>query len=93
MGIIGFKGELSFRQYLPAKPTKYGIKVWTAADSSNGYVVNFSVYLSREREIQRRHGLGYDGAMDITRPFFIKKHRVFFDNFFSSPALFDHLLA
>ena len=72
-GIIGFKGKLSFRQYLPAKPTKYGIKVWMAADSSNGYVVNFSAYLSREREIQRRHGLGYDGIMDISRPFVIKK--------------------
>ena len=44
-----------------------------AADSSNGYVVNFSVYLSREREIQRRHGLGYDGIIDISRPFVIKK--------------------
>lgn len=61
-----------------------------AADSSNGYVVNFSVYLSREREIQRRHGLGYDGIMDISRPFVIKKRRVFFDNSFPSPVLFDH---
>jgi len=47
-GMIAFKGRLSFRQYLPAKPTKYGIKVWMAADSSNGYVVNFSVYLGSE---------------------------------------------
>ena len=26
-GMIAFKGRLSFRQYMPAKPTKYGIKV------------------------------------------------------------------
>ena len=26
-GMIAFKGHLSFRQYMPAKPTKYGIKV------------------------------------------------------------------
>ena len=37
-GMIGFKGRLSFRQYMPAKPTKYGIKVWMAADASNGFV-------------------------------------------------------
>ena len=43
-GTIAFKGRLSFRQYLPAKPTKYGIKVWMATDSLNGYVLNFSVY-------------------------------------------------
>ena len=29
-GMIAFKGRLSFRQYIPAKPTKYGIKVWMA---------------------------------------------------------------
>ena len=44
-GTIGFRGRLSFRQYMPAKPTKYGIKVWMAADSSNGYVLNFDIYL------------------------------------------------
>ena len=27
-GMIAYKGKLSFRQYMPAKPTKYGIKVW-----------------------------------------------------------------
>jgi hypothetical protein len=26
-GMIAFKGRLSFKQYLPAKPTKFGIKV------------------------------------------------------------------
>ena len=46
-GMIGFRGRLSFRQYMPAKPTKYGIKVWMAADSSNGYVLNFDVYLGK----------------------------------------------
>lgn len=30
-GMIAFKGRLSFKQYLPAKPTKFGIKVWERA--------------------------------------------------------------
>ena len=90
--MIAFKGRLSFRKYLPAKLTKYGIKVWMAADSSNGYVVNFSVYLGSEGEIRRQHGLGYDVVMGMTRPFFKRKHHVSFDNFFSSPVLLDHLL-
>ena len=46
--MIGFRGRLSFRQYMPAKPTKYGIKVWMVADSGNGYVLNFDVYLVRK---------------------------------------------
>lgn len=32
-GMIAFKGRLSIRQYMPAKPTKYGIKVWMTANS------------------------------------------------------------
>ena len=64
-----------------------------AAGSSNSYVVNFSVYLGCEGEIQRHHLLGYNVVMGITCSFFNRKHHVFFDNFFSSPDLFDHLLA
>ena len=41
--MIKFRGTLSFRQYMPAKPTKYGIKVWERADSKNGYVCEFQV--------------------------------------------------
>lgn len=76
-GMIAFKGRLSFRQYLLAKPTKYGIKVWMAADSSNSYVVNFSVYLGSKGEIRRRHGLGYDVVMHMVCPFFNRNHHVF----------------
>ena len=27
---------------------KYRVKVWMSADSSNGYVLNFDVYLGKE---------------------------------------------
>ena len=37
-GAMGkLRGHLSFSQYLPAKPSKYGIKVWMGADLINGY--------------------------------------------------------
>ena len=92
-GMIAFKGRLSFRQYMPAKPTKYGIKVWMAADSQNGYVNNFSVYLGKEANVPRVNGLGYDVVMKMASPF-LKKHRhIFFDNFFTSTKLMEDLLA
>ena len=64
-GMIAFKGRLAFRQYMPAKPTKYGIKVWMAADSSNGYVANFSVYLGKESDAPRTHSLEYDVVIAV----------------------------
>ena len=66
---------------------------WTADLSNIVVFFSFSVYLRCKGEIQRHHGLGYDVVIDITGPFFNRKYHVFFDNFFSSPVLFDHLLA
>ena len=43
--MIAYRGCLSFRQYLPAKPTKYGIKVWEACDARNSFCFDFDVYL------------------------------------------------
>ena len=80
--MIGFKGRLKFRQYMPAKPTKYGIKVWMAADASNGYVLNCSVYEGSEEGNALIHGLGYDIVMKMARPYLNKNHYLFFDNFF-----------
>ena len=90
-GMVAFRARLSFRQYMPAKPAKYGIKVWMAADSSNGYVLNFDVYLGKEVRNRQIHGLGYDVVTKLVTPVMNKNHHVYFDNFFSSVRLLEHL--
>ena len=42
--MVGFRGRFSSKQYMPSKPTKYGIKSFTLADSTHGYVMNCLVY-------------------------------------------------
>ena len=56
--MIKFRGRLGFRQYMPAKPTKYGIKVWVRADSHNSYVNEFDVYVGRPQGNRPKVGLG-----------------------------------
>lgn len=93
-GMIAYKGCLSLRQFMPAKPTKYGIKVWMAADAKNGYVSNFAVYLGQAENNPRRiHGLGYDVVMKMTAPFLDNYRHIFLNNFFTSTRLLDHLFA
>ena len=41
--MIKFRGRQAFRQYMPAKPTKYGIKVWMRSDPTNGYTNEFQI--------------------------------------------------
>ena len=89
-GMIAFNGRLSFWQYMPAKPTKYGIKVWMAVDWKNGCVINYDVYLGSEEGVWRIHGLGHDVVMKMIQPYMNKNH-VYFDNFFSSLVLLEHL--
>ena len=71
-GMIAYKGRLSFQQYMPAKPTKYGIKLWMAADSRNGYVINYDVYLGSEEGVQRIQGLGYNVVLKMIQPYMNK---------------------
>ena len=84
--MIGFKGRLSFRQYMPSKPTKWGVKVWELCDSTSGYCTNFQIYTGRSQG-QAEHGLGYRVVMDLTEPYHHRNHHMYFDRFFSSPAL------
>ena len=45
--MVGFKGRLSFIQYLPKKPTKWGMKAYVLADSQTGYVYNWRLYTGK----------------------------------------------
>ena len=48
------------RQYIRDKPTKWGIKLWVLADSSNGYTINFNMYIGKSAgRTVSEHGLGY----------------------------------
>ena len=43
--MIRFKGRSSLKQYVPKKPIRRGIKAWVRADSSNGYICQFDIYI------------------------------------------------
>lgn len=36
--MVKFKGRLGFKQYMPNKPIKWGIKVWSLCESTTGYL-------------------------------------------------------
>ncbi|XP_067663476.1 piggyBac transposable element-derived protein 4-like [Haliotis asinina] len=89
--MVAFRGRLAFRQYLPAKPTKYGIKVWMRADPENGYVSDFQVYTGKENRTAEA-GLGSRVVMDMISGVDNRHHIVNCDNYFMSPQLCPSLL-
>lgn len=79
--MIAFKGRLSFKQYMPLKPTKRGIKVWARADSVSSYMNAFQVYTGKEGG-RTAMGLGERVVVQLSKPLFGKYHHCFCDNFF-----------
>ena len=45
--MIGFKGRLWFIQYMPKKPTKWGMKAYVLADSVSGYTHSWQLYAGK----------------------------------------------
>ena len=81
-----------FHQIIKDKPTKWGIKLWVLADSSNGYTVDFNIYIGRAAgQTIGEHGLGNDVVMHLMAPYFGKGYHHFVDNLYSTLTLFKHL--
>ena len=85
--MVAFRGRLGFRQYIPTKPHKHGIKVWVCADSHNGYVCDFNVYTGKEGN-RVEVGLGESIMLKLCDSFTGKYFHIYCDNYFSSVRLF-----
>ena len=90
--MIKFRGTVAFRQYLPAKPTKYGIKVWVRADSTNGYACEFQVYVGRPPGVKTLVGPGKRVVLELTKKLIGTRSHMCFDNYFNSVGLQEELL-
>ena len=90
--MIKFKGRLQFRQYLPSKPIKWGIKVWALAESSTGYLSRCQIYTGKEGGRQE-NGLSHRVVMDLVRYLSGSHATIFMDNFYTSVKLLQDMLA
>ena len=88
--LIKFKGKVHFRQFIPIKPGRFGIKAFTLAESTSGYVLNSKIYTGKENnEVQK--DLGRKAAMSLMQPYLDKGFYAFMDNYYTSVALFEEL--
>ena len=90
--MVKFKGRLEFRQYLPAKPTKWGVKVWVLSESDTGYLSKFQVYTGRTPGGQE-HGLSHRVVTDLVDHLYGQYTQVYFDNFYTGTDLLTYLHA
>ena len=87
--MIGFKGRVIFRQYIPKKPIKWGILARTLADSVSGYMCNINIYYGRDDEPVPDDGLSKTSrsVKKLCEPYLNKGYHVFADRLYNSIAL------
>ena len=58
---------MHFRQFIPIKPRGFGIKAFTLAESSSGYLLNSKIYTGKEGDGVQRD-LGRKAVMSGIEP-------------------------
>jgi hypothetical protein len=86
-----FKGKLVFKQYIPKKHKRFGIKIYKLCDSK-GYTYNMRVYFGKDRT----YTTDTMTATHITVAGLTQRvenigHKLYMEKFFSSPDLFNDL--
>ena len=90
--LVAFRGRCGFRQYIPSKPAKYGIKMWWCCDSQSCYPLKGDVYLGRQPGQQREVGQGARVVKQLVEPWRRSGRNVTADHFFTSIPLAEDLL-
>ncbi|XP_029687838.1 piggyBac transposable element-derived protein 4-like [Takifugu rubripes] len=88
--LVPFRGRCPFRQYMPSKPAKYGIKSWVACDAKSSYAWKMQVYTGKPTSGSPEKKQGMRVVLDVTEG--LRGHNVTCDNFFTSYELGQQLL-
>lgn len=90
--LLLWKGRLRFKQYIPLKRNRFGIKLFEIVDCETGFVLGFIVYTGANTDYNK-FGLGITGDIvaHFLQPYFYKGHVMYVDNWYTSPTLAEFL--
>ena len=92
--MIPFKGRLKFKQRMPLKQVKVGIKMFVVSEAQTGYCHKFQIYLGKKGEDNgNKVDLGKTGlvCVRLLRGLQHRGFKVYFDHFYTSVPLFYYL--
>ncbi|XP_066258797.1 piggyBac transposable element-derived protein 4-like [Euwallacea similis] len=90
--LVPFRGRLSFRQYIPSKRHRYGIKLYKLC-TDKGYTWNMSIYVGKDNTEDRTQSASQNVTMKLIEELLNEGRTLFVDNFYTSMPLAYQLLA
>ena len=94
--LVAWRGRLQFRQFIPSKRARFGIKVFALCESS-GYMANFIVYVGKDDSYDPDmvRELGKSGAVvgKLMQPYNNKGYHLYVDNWYTSVPLAHYLVS
>ncbi|XP_020483419.2 piggyBac transposable element-derived protein 4-like isoform X1 [Labrus bergylta] len=88
--LVAFRGNCRFRQYMPKKHARYGIKIWVTCDVGTCYAWRMQVYTGKEDGQPSEGGQEKQVVLDMLEG--LRGHTVTCDKFFTSFSLSEELL-
>ncbi|KAJ8358836.1 hypothetical protein SKAU_G00153610 [Synaphobranchus kaupii] len=88
--MVATKARIGFKQYMKAKPTKWGFKLFVLSNACNGYTCDFNVYTGKQKSPTGK-GLSHDAVINLLTPYLGTGYQVYVDNWYTSTALFQEL--
>lgn len=90
--LYSFRGHCKFRQYMPNKPAKYGLKYYSIVDVSTCYLLDSEIYLGKKTgDPVRAKNVGENVVKNLAEPYLYSNRIITADNFFSSVPLANFL--
>ncbi|KAF4527842.1 hypothetical protein B566_EDAN014644 [Ephemera danica] len=91
--LVKFRGNCPFRQYIPSKPGKYGLKIQALCDALMPYTMKMEIYAGTQPEGPYKiSNAPLDLVQRLVQCIRGTGRSVAMDNWFTSLALFDILL-
>jgi hypothetical protein len=95
--VLLFKGRLLFKQYLPLKRARFGIKIFSLCESVTGYTYHFRIYGGKDapddiiHQVQMPGGKTDHLTVFMVRPLLDMGYHLYIDNWYTSLKLIHYL--
>ena len=90
--MIVCKGRTGAMVYQPNKPHKWGMQAWFLANSRTTYCHNLDIYSGKWADnVDAGVGVTHATVMRMVKPCIDRGHHIYFDNYYTSPAVLKDL--